>query len=67
MSSEGAGEAVLMEEVVQTNSWWERFPKRWVIVLLCFASFLLCNMDRVSIFLFSCILAASFTAELTLV
>ncbi|XP_027159242.1 ascorbate transporter, chloroplastic [Coffea eugenioides] len=48
VSSEGAGEAVLMEEVVQTNSWWERFPKRWVIVLLCFASFLLCNMDRVN-------------------
>lgn len=48
VSSEGAGEAVLVEEVVQTNSWWERFPKRWVIVLLCFASFLLCNMDRVN-------------------
>nr|GMD22278.1 sodium-dependent phosphate transport protein 1, chloroplastic [Ipomoea batatas]GMD27105.1 sodium-dependent phosphate transport protein 1, chloroplastic [Ipomoea batatas] len=24
------------------------FPKRWVIVLLCFSAFLLCNMDRVS-------------------
>lgn len=28
--------------------WWEQFPKRWVIVLLCFSAFLLCNMDRVS-------------------
>lgn len=27
--------------------WWEQFPKRWVIVLLCFSAFLLCNMDRV--------------------
>ncbi|XP_027110779.1 sodium-dependent phosphate transport protein 1, chloroplastic isoform X1 [Coffea arabica] len=28
--------------------WWEQFPKRWVIVLLCFSAFLLCNMDRVN-------------------
>ena len=52
--SQGAGaidplpyaEAIL----VQGNaSWWrQQFPRRWVIVLLCFASFLLCNMDRVS-------------------
>ncbi|KAG6412496.1 hypothetical protein SASPL_125175 [Salvia splendens] len=28
--------------------WWEEFPKRWVIVLLCFSAFLLCNMDRVN-------------------
>ncbi|XP_077241935.1 ascorbate transporter, chloroplastic-like [Tasmannia lanceolata] len=28
--------------------WWEKFPKRWVIVLLCFTAFLLCNMDRVN-------------------
>ncbi|RWW20500.1 hypothetical protein GW17_00015395 [Ensete ventricosum] len=27
----------------------ERFPKRWVIVILCFSAFLLCNMDRVSV------------------
>lgn len=26
----------------------EKFPKRWVIVILCFSAFLLCNMDRVS-------------------
>ncbi|KAM0901318.1 hypothetical protein ACQ4PT_020072 [Festuca glaucescens] len=25
-----------------------RFPKRWVIVFLCFSAFLLCNMDRVN-------------------
>lgn len=24
------------------------FPKRWLIVLLCFSAFLLCNMDRVN-------------------
>ncbi|KAA8549374.1 hypothetical protein F0562_001058 [Nyssa sinensis] len=27
---------------------WEQFPKRWLIVILCFAAFLLCNMDRVN-------------------
>lgn len=46
VSSEG--EAVLVGE---TKPWWEQFPKRWVIVLLCFSAFLLCNMDRVSCFL----------------
>lgn len=30
------------------GAWWEEFPKRWVIVVLCFTAFLLCNMDRVS-------------------
>jgi ACS family sodium-dependent inorganic phosphate cotransporter len=30
-----------------TVPWWEEFPKRWVIVILCFSAFLLCNMDRV--------------------
>lgn len=37
--------------------WWEQFPKRWVIVVLCFSAFLLCNMDRVSalILLFICV------------
>ncbi|KAL3536809.1 hypothetical protein ACH5RR_000175 [Cinchona calisaya] len=48
VSSEGAGEAVIVEGIVETKPWWEQFPKRWVIVLLCFASFLLCNMDRVN-------------------
>ncbi|KAL0373677.1 UNVERIFIED_CONTAM: putative anion transporter 4, chloroplastic [Sesamum radiatum] len=42
VSSEGAGEAALLEP------WWKQFPKRWVMVLLCFAAFLLCNMDRVN-------------------
>ncbi|TKY47126.1 Sodium-dependent phosphate transport protein 1 [Spatholobus suberectus] len=28
--------------------WWQVFPKRWVIVILCFSAFLLCNMDRVN-------------------
>lgn len=36
------------EDVVMVP-WWEQFPRRWVIVLLCFSAFLLCNMDRVSI------------------
>lgn len=35
-------------EVRKTSSWSEQLPKRWVIVLLCFAAFLLCNMDRVN-------------------
>ncbi|MFQ6633356.1 hypothetical protein Gotur_011824 [Gossypium turneri] len=38
-------EAILVERDIP---WWQSFPKRWVIVLLCFAAFLLCNMDRVS-------------------
>ncbi len=28
-------------------SWWEKIPKRYIIVMLCFSAFLLCNMDRV--------------------
>ena len=49
-STEGTGEAILMERnVQQVSPWWQQFPKRWIIVLLCFAAFLLCNMDRVSI------------------
>ncbi|KAH9661818.1 Sodium-dependent phosphate transport protein 1 [Citrus sinensis] len=28
--------------------WWEEFPKRWLIVVLCFSAFLLCNMDRIA-------------------
>lgn len=48
-SSEGAGEVILAEENLQSVSpWWQQFPKRWVIVLLCFSAFLLCNMDRVN-------------------
>ncbi|KAI3444528.1 hypothetical protein Pfo_001193 [Paulownia fortunei] len=48
VSSEGTSEAVLLEGVEQTKPWWKQFPKRWVMVLLCFAAFLLCNMDRVN-------------------
>lgn len=49
-SIEGSNEAILAEGNVQeVASWWVQFPKRWVIVFLCFAAFLLCNMDRVSI------------------
>lgn len=48
-SAEGSTETVLGEGNVQeVSSWWEQFPKRWVIVLLCFTAFLLCNMDRVN-------------------
>ncbi|KAK6140632.1 hypothetical protein DH2020_025632 [Rehmannia glutinosa] len=48
VSTEGASEAVLLEGVEQTKPWGRQFPKRWVMVLLCFAAFLLCNMDRVN-------------------
>ncbi|XP_043716096.1 probable anion transporter 4, chloroplastic isoform X4 [Telopea speciosissima] len=47
-SSEVPNEAALVEGSVQNFSWREKFPKRWVIVLLCFSAFLLCNMDRVN-------------------
>uniref|UniRef100_A0A2P2L3T1 Uncharacterized protein MANES_05G033500 n=2 Tax=Rhizophora mucronata TaxID=61149 RepID=A0A2P2L3T1_RHIMU len=52
--TEASADALTPEErlremaLQKTSSWWEEFPKRWVIVLLCFASFLLCNMDRVN-------------------
>lgn len=52
LSSEGPSEVVIGKHVEQRKPWWEQFPKRWVIVLLCFAAFLLCNMDRVSASLF---------------
>ncbi|KAG5009186.1 hypothetical protein AAZX31_07G066800 [Glycine max] len=45
-STEGTGEAILLEG--RASPWWQQFPKRWVIVLLCFTAFLLCNMDRVN-------------------
>ncbi|KAG9453930.1 hypothetical protein H6P81_006834 [Aristolochia fimbriata] len=44
-------ESVLTEEappITIVLPWWEQFPKRWVIVILCFSAFLLCNMDRVN-------------------
>ncbi|CAL0318384.1 unnamed protein product [Lupinus luteus] len=48
-SPEGTGEAILVEgNLQQVSPWSHQFPKRWVIVLLCFSAFLLCNMDRVN-------------------
>ncbi|KAK9757925.1 hypothetical protein RND81_01G195300 [Saponaria officinalis] len=48
-SPDGVGEVVLRENNAQkATSLIEEIPKRWVIVLLCFAAFLLCNMDRVN-------------------
>lgn len=46
--TEGTGEAILLGGNSKQISWWQQLPKRWVIVLLCFTAFLLCNMDRVS-------------------
>ncbi|KAF3787898.1 putative anion transporter 4 [Nymphaea thermarum] len=39
---------LLDEELENTSHWWDQFPKRWLIVILCFGAFLLCNMDRVN-------------------
>ncbi|KAJ6837857.1 ascorbate transporter, chloroplastic-like [Iris pallida] len=49
-SSEVPNEAVFLGgDVKKISNWWQlQFPKRWVIVLLCFSAFLLCNMDRVN-------------------
>ncbi|KAK8474516.1 hypothetical protein V6N13_146576 [Hibiscus sabdariffa] len=44
-SPDETNEAILVERDIP---WWQNFPKRWVVVLLCFAAFLLCNMDRVN-------------------
>ena len=49
-SDEGTGEAILLKgNGSSVSPWWQQLPKRWLIVLLCFTAFLLCNMDRVSI------------------
>lgn len=48
VSSEWASEADLLEGAEPAKPWWKQFPKRWVMVLLCFSAFLLCNMDRVN-------------------
>ncbi|OVA13998.1 Major facilitator superfamily [Macleaya cordata] len=48
-SSEAANEVAIVGESAQKlSSSWLQLPKRWVIVLLCFSAFLLCNMDRVN-------------------
>jgi len=36
-----------LDDMEEEEKWWQVFPKRWVIVVLCFSAFLLCNMDRV--------------------
>ena len=41
-------DAILVGDTSNISPWWQQFPKRWTIVLLCFFAFLLCNMDRVS-------------------
>ena len=46
--SDVPAESVLVGETSEVSPWWQKFPKRWTIVVLCFFSFLLCNMDRVS-------------------
>ena len=47
-SADIPNDAILLEADAKSISpWWEQFPKRWLIVLLCFTAFLLCNMDRV--------------------
>ncbi|KAK1283744.1 hypothetical protein QJS10_CPB21g00416 [Acorus calamus] len=46
--SEASSELALKADALTMSNWWEQFPKRWVIVLLCFTAFLLCNMDRVN-------------------
>ncbi|KAK1261174.1 hypothetical protein QJS04_geneDACA002043 [Acorus gramineus] len=43
-----SSELALKADALTMSNWWEQFPKRWVIVLLCFTAFLLCNMDRVN-------------------
>lgn len=46
--SDVPADAVMIGDTNETSPWWQEFPKRWTIVLLCFFAFLLCNMDRVS-------------------
>lgn len=41
-------EAESAVDTVLAAPWWRQLPKRWIIVLLCFFAFLLCNMDRVN-------------------
>ncbi|XP_058767869.1 ascorbate transporter, chloroplastic-like [Vicia villosa] len=49
VSDDGTGEALQLEgNGALVSPWWRKLPKRWLIVLLCFTAFLLCNMDRVN-------------------
>uniref|UniRef100_A0A1D1YFI3 Putative anion transporter 4, chloroplastic n=1 Tax=Anthurium amnicola TaxID=1678845 RepID=A0A1D1YFI3_9ARAE len=48
-SPEVPSEAASLGENAEKISYsWKQFPRRWMIVLLCFSAFLLCNMDRVN-------------------
>jgi MFS transporter, ACS family, solute carrier family 17 (sodium-dependent inorganic phosphate cotransporter), other len=46
--SDVPADAVMIGDTNEISPWWQEFPKRWTVVLLCFFAFLLCNMDRVS-------------------
>ncbi|KAK3161018.1 hypothetical protein QOZ80_1BG0070570 [Eleusine coracana subsp. coracana] len=46
--SDVPADTVMIGDTTEVSPWWQEFPKRWTIVLLCFFSFLLCNMDRVN-------------------
>ena len=42
LSTEGTGEAILLEgNLNQISPWRQQFPKRWVIVLLCFTAWVI--------------------------
>ncbi|KAI3974991.1 hypothetical protein MKX01_005102 [Papaver californicum] len=60
-ASEASNEIAIVGESTQVASspWWQ-LPKRWVIVLLCFTAFLLCNMDRVNMSIAILPMAAEF-------
>ncbi|KAI3936648.1 hypothetical protein MKW92_007149 [Papaver armeniacum] len=60
-ASEASNEIAIVGESTQVSSspWWQ-LPKRWVIVLLCFTAFLLCNMDRVNMSIAILPMAAEF-------
>ncbi|RZC57272.1 hypothetical protein C5167_004579 [Papaver somniferum] len=60
-TSEASNEIAIVGESTQVSSspWWQ-LPKRWVIVLLCFTAFLLCNMDRVNMSIAILPMAAEF-------
>ncbi|KAL5201545.1 hypothetical protein ABZP36_035899 [Zizania latifolia] len=46
--SDVPAEALAIGDTNDISPWWQQFPKRWTVVLLCFFAFLLCNMDRVN-------------------
>ncbi|KAL3693921.1 hypothetical protein R1sor_007572 [Riccia sorocarpa] len=58
----GTARAGLSKEidVAKAQTWFDSIPKRWVVVILCFFSFLLCNMDRVNMSIAIMPMAAEF-------